>query len=97
MNREQIPIDLQINVVRLDPDLSAENPMFSEIEQPGIGSYAVPGTPFAFSATAREAPRAAPILGQHTEEILADVLGLGGREIGDLFDAGVVAGPAPIA
>ncbi len=80
--------------VRHDPDLSPDNPMFSEIEQPGIGRYTVPGTPFSFAASDREPPRPAPILGQHTEEILADVLGLAEHEIGDLFDAKVVAGPA---
>ena len=30
---------------------------------------------------------------EHTEEILAGVLGLGSGEIAKLFDAGVVAGP----
>jgi 2-methylfumaryl-CoA isomerase len=35
----------------------------------------------------------APVLGENTEEILAEVLGLGGAEIGRLYDAGVVAGP----
>ena len=33
----------------------------------------------------------APRLGQHTDEILADALGLTGAEIGALHDAGVVA------
>lgn len=79
--------------VRLDPDLSQDNPMFRVIDQPGIGRYPVPGSPLAFSAIAREVPAPAPLLGQHTEEILADVLGLGAGQIGALFDAGVVAGP----
>ena len=30
---------------------------------------------------------------QHTDEVLADVLGMSGTEIGRLHDAGVVAGP----
>ncbi len=79
--------------LRDDPDLSPENPMFSEVEQPGIGRYPVPGTPFDFSAAPREAAAPAPELGAHTEEILADVAGLPAGEIGRLFDAGVVAGP----
>lgn len=78
----------------LDPDLSEANPMFRIVDQPGIGRYPVPGSPLAFSAFARENPAPAPVLGQHTEEILADVLGLGAGRIGALFDAGVVAGPA---
>ena len=33
----------------------------------------------------------APALGEHTEAVLADVLGLAGAEIGRLYDDGVVA------
>jgi 2-methylfumaryl-CoA isomerase len=39
--------------------------------------------------------RRAPLLGEHTDEILATCLGLGDAEIGRLHDAGVVAGPEP--
>jgi len=74
-----------------DPDLTAENPLFSEIDQPGIGRYLVPGSPVGFPALGRAAPTPAPCLGEHTEEILADVAGLPSNEIGALFDAGVVA------
>jgi 2-methylfumaryl-CoA isomerase len=79
-----------------DPDLSLDNPMFSRIEQPGIGAYRVPGTPMAFSSDPREAPRRAPVLGEHTEEILGDVAGLPDAEIASLFDQGVVS-QAPVA
>ncbi len=37
--------------------------------------------------------RRAPLLGEHTEEVLAEVLGLDSSEIGRLHDAGTVAGP----
>jgi 2-methylfumaryl-CoA isomerase len=66
--------------------------MFSTLEQPGIGSYLVPASPLNFSEAGRLPARRAPLLGEHTEEILADVLGLGETEIGRLFDAGTVAG-----
>jgi 2-methylfumaryl-CoA isomerase len=79
--------------VRLDPDLSEDNPMMRVIDQPGLGAFAVPGTPFSFGAFARQTPVRAPRLGEHTEEILSDVLGLGAGQIGALMDAGVVAGP----
>ena len=69
--------------------------MFEELEQPGIGSYLVPGSPFEFSEFPREPPRRAAALGEHTEEILAGVLGLGGAEIGRLYDDRIVAGPRP--
>jgi 2-methylfumaryl-CoA isomerase len=35
----------------------------------------------------------APVLGQHTDEILMDVLRLDAASVGRLHDAGVVAGP----
>jgi 2-methylfumaryl-CoA isomerase len=76
-----------------DADLTTDHPMFELVDQPGIGTYLVPGTPFEFGAFPREAPRPAPVLGQHTDEILAEVVGLGGAEIGRLHDDGIVAGP----
>lgn len=75
-----------------DPDCSEENPLFERVEQPGIGSYLVPSNPMYFGGVEREAPRPAPLLGQHTDEILADTLGLSGSEIAQLHDDGVVAG-----
>lgn len=76
-----------------DPDFSTDNPMFALTEQAGLGAFPVPGSPFSFSALARQAPVPAPALGAHTEEILADVARLPDHEIGRLFDEGVVAGP----
>ncbi|MGF1659940.1 MAG: CoA transferase [Rubrimonas sp.] len=78
--------------VAQDPDISTDNPMFAMLEQPGIGSYLVPGAPMDFSALAREAPTPAPALGQHTEEILAEI-GYDGAEIARLHDAKAVASP----
>jgi 2-methylfumaryl-CoA isomerase len=42
-------------------------------------------------ADARGAPVAAPKIGQHTDEILAHLLGLSSGEIGKLHDEGIVA------
>jgi 2-methylfumaryl-CoA isomerase len=72
-----------------DPDLSPANPMFTEVTQPGIGRYLTPGSPFDFGAHDRDPPKPAPILGQHTEEILADVARLPETEIASLFDEGI--------
>jgi 2-methylfumaryl-CoA isomerase len=67
--------------------------MFEEVEQPGIGSYLMPGSPAAFSGAERLPPERAPKLGEHTDEVLSAVLGLSDAEIGGLHDRGVVAGP----
>ena len=77
-----------------DPDLSTAHPMFSRIDQPGIGSYLAPASPLDFSRVARLPAMPAPQLGQHTDEILLDVLGLAPHQVGALHDAGIVAGPA---
>ena len=76
-----------------DPDLSPDNPMFEMLMQPGSGRYPVPGLPTTFSAAPRTSPVSAPELGQHTEEVLGDVLRLDDAQIARLFDAGTVASP----
>jgi 2-methylfumaryl-CoA isomerase len=87
------PYQTFTQLVEEDWRCSEANPMFKDIYQPGIGTLRTPGTPVAFRASPRQSPRPAPLLGQHTDEILAEVLGLNGAEIGALHDAGVVAGP----
>ena len=77
-----------------DPDCSTDNPMFSLTEQPGVGPYLMPGSPLDFTRADRLPAVPAPRLGQHTDEILLDILGLSEGEVGRLHDAGIVAGPA---
>jgi 2-methylfumaryl-CoA isomerase len=80
-------------LVEDDPRCSTANPMFTEVEQPGIGTYLMPGSPLVFGAAGRLPATRAPLLGEHTDEVLGDVLGLGAAEIGRLHDKGLVAGP----
>ena len=83
-------------LVTEDPRASTANPMFAEVEHPGVGTYLMPGSPLQFSELGRLAVRRAPLLGEHTEEILAEVLDLSPSEIGRLHDSGVVAGPRAV-
>jgi 2-methylfumaryl-CoA isomerase len=76
-----------------DADAVTGNPMFTELEQPGIGRYPVAATPLQFGAVPRQPPKPAPLLGQHTDEILSGILGLPDHEIARLHDSRVVAGP----
>lgn len=91
------PYQTFTELVRGDPRCSPLNPMFAEVDQPGIGTYLMPGSPVAFSGAERLAPTRAPLLGEHTDEVLAGVLGLSDGEISRLHDRGIVAGPAPVA
>ncbi len=79
-------------LVSSDVEASIENPLFSMVQQPGIGELLTPSQPLNFGALPSEQPNPAPRLGEHTDEILADVLGLSSSTIGALHDAGVVAG-----
>ncbi|MBT5220963.1 MAG: 2-methylfumaryl-CoA isomerase [Woeseia sp.] len=79
-------------LVHNDPDCSTDNPLFEKIEQPGIGEYLVPHNPLSFTAADRSHVRPAPRLGQHTDEILTEILGMSSAEIGRYHDAGIVAG-----
>jgi 2-methylfumaryl-CoA isomerase len=79
-------------LVTEDPRCSVSNPMFSELEHPGVGRYLAPASPLRFSGVERRPVERAPALGEHTDSILSD-LGLSEAEIGRLHDSGVVAGP----
>ena len=82
-----------VELVRNDPRCSPANPLFATVEQPGIGRYPMPGLPLEFSASPREPTRPAPRLGEHTDQVLSEVLGLSGREIARLHDTGIAVGP----
>lgn len=75
-----------------DPDCSIANPMFNEINQSGVGSFIAAGAPWNFSAYERLPAQPAPQLGENTDEVLADVVGLSSAEIGKLHDNGIVSG-----
>jgi 2-methylfumaryl-CoA isomerase len=77
-----------------DPACSPANPMFSAIEQPGVGPMLAAGIPFDFSGVPRQPVGFAPRLGQHTEEVLHELLGMDAAAFGKLHDRGVV-GTAP--
>lgn len=81
--------------VRTDPDLSPDNPIFTEMLQEGLGRFPVPGHVADFSQFDRDPPRAAPVLGAHTEEILSTVTGCDDTEIARLFDTGIVGERVP--
>jgi 2-methylfumaryl-CoA isomerase len=76
-----------------DNESVRDNPMFTVLDQPGIGRYPVAASPLQFGAVPRQPPRTAPVLGQHTDEILSGILGLPDHEIARLHDEKVVGGP----
>ncbi len=76
-----------------DARVSLANPIFGRIQTPGVGSHLAAGTAVRVGGATRPPIRPAPLLGQDTDAILAEVLGLGAAAIDELHRAGVVAGP----
>ncbi|MBN2225095.1 MAG: CoA transferase [Deltaproteobacteria bacterium] len=66
-----------------DPQIIARG-MLSAIEQPGAGTFTVAGSPVRIDDEPPPAPKPAPALGEHTEKVLKDMLGMGEGEIGEL-------------
>ena len=81
-------------LVGRDPECSTSNPMFASVEQPGVGPVLAPGIPLDFQASGRLPPGPAPRLGEHTEQVLSQLLGIGSAEFGRLHDQGVVGSAA---
>lgn len=81
-------------LLREDPRCSTANPLFAEVAQPGIGTVLTPTAPLQFGdAPGRRPPAPSPRLGEHTDAVLAEVLGLSGAAIGRLHDEGIAVGP----
>ncbi|KPK67450.1 MAG: CoA-transferase [Acidithiobacillales bacterium SM23_46] len=79
---------LTIEQMAADPQVRARE-MVVEVEHKKVGKTRALGTPVKFSATPARVNRAAPLLGEHTREILAEY-GLAPAEIDKLIDAGDV-------
>ena len=73
-----------------DPQI-AHNGTFVEYEHPTEGHIKTPGFPYKFSATPPRIDRGAPLIGEHSKEVLAE-LGISAEQIAALFESGAVAG-----
>ncbi|MFM2020425.1 MAG: hypothetical protein RJB02_133 [Pseudomonadota bacterium] len=74
-----------------DPALVGDNPIFGPTDNPSGFDYPAAGSMASIPQMERGAPRPAPLLGAHNEEILAEHLGLTTRIIGALKSKGIIA------
>jgi crotonobetainyl-CoA:carnitine CoA-transferase CaiB-like acyl-CoA transferase len=52
--------------------VSAAYSLLAQVEHPGLGTFPTAGSPLRFGAADPVAPRPAPKLGEHTEEVLRE-------------------------
>jgi succinate--hydroxymethylglutarate CoA-transferase len=65
--------------------------MVTEVDHPSCGPMKLVNTPVKYSESKPGVRMPPPTLGQHTDEILADVLGMDSTNIAELRGEGVIA------
>ena len=65
--------------------------MLVEVEHPRVGRFPLPNTPVKLSRTPGGVRGPSPDLGQHTDDVLRELLGLPDAELGRLREAGAIA------
>jgi formyl-CoA transferase len=63
-----------------------------EVDHPARGTYLTVGNPIKLSDSPADVRRS-PLLGEHTDEVLRDVLRYSDREIGDIKASGAISAP----
>jgi 2-methylfumaryl-CoA isomerase len=71
-------------LVREDPRASTANAIVAPVAHPRLGTWRAAGSPVAFGAAAPVPPRRGPVLGEHTVEVLRDLLELDDTALGAL-------------
>jgi 2-methylfumaryl-CoA isomerase len=74
-----------------EPRLFGDSPVFSTVHHAGGQGYLTPGAAARLPDDERGPPAASPRIGEHSDEVLASLLGLSSGEIGRLHDQGLVA------
>jgi formyl-CoA transferase len=72
-----------------DPQTTARD-MLIEVRHPTIGPLKLAGSPLKLASLSQPPRRPPPLLGEHTDQVLASVLKLSTEEIRQLRDSGVV-------
>jgi formyl-CoA transferase len=97
LNKHDIPCGpiLSMKEIAEESSLRATGTVV-EVDHPTRGKYLSVGNPIKLSDSPSEVKRS-PLLGEHTEEILRDVLGFDDNAIGEIKASGALGGAKPMA
>jgi len=92
-NKVDIPVGpiLSMKEIAEEPSLRATGTVV-EVDHPGRGKYLTVGNPVKMSDSITEVKRS-PLLGEHTDEILKDVLKFSSKEISEIKNSGALSAP----
>ncbi len=92
-NAEDIPVGPILSMKEIAEDQSLRNTgTVVEVDHPKRGKYLTVGNPIKMSDSISEVTRS-PLLGEHTDEILKDVLGFKAGEITEIKNSGALSAP----
>jgi crotonobetainyl-CoA:carnitine CoA-transferase CaiB-like acyl-CoA transferase len=83
-------VPLRARDYRSDPQLVARE-FFIELEHGGFGRHSFDGPVTTFSRTPARPRRAGPLIGEHTFEVMRDVLGYSDEEISEIAATGALS------
>lgn len=91
LQRSGIPAGVVVDAISLaqDPQL-LERGFIQQVSQPLVGDVTVPRIPVRFDRSALPETRPAPLIGQHSEEIIIEELGYSSGEYARLVEENVV-------
>jgi len=94
------PLDIPVGPILSMKEIAEDKSLYEtgtlvEVDHPTRGKYITVGNPIKLSDSPSEVERS-PLLGEHTEEILRDVLKFSANQIGDVRSSGAV-GEVPMA
>ena len=93
LNQDDIPCGPILSMKELAEDQSLRKTgTVVEVEHPTRGAYLTVGNPIKMSDSLTEVERS-PLLGEHTEEILTEVLGYSADEVTEIKGSGAITAP----
>jgi formyl-CoA transferase len=92
-NKHDIPVGPILSMKEIAEEKSLRDTgTVVEVDHPGRGKYLTVGNPVKMSDSITEVKRS-PLLGEHTEEILTQVLGYTAQELAEIKTSGAITAP----